>query len=107
MMNYRNSKISLITTGSATLTVKIQVSYQEKVPDFTSASSPTNHWVYGGSYDIDPWTFIAGSTGVSASGTDINKILVVNENNPRWINLEVSGYSAGTVYAFITANNNI
>lgn len=107
--DYKNLMVQVMTTGSATLTFKFQmgVKSDETPPTFSSAASYTNPWSFVESYDNNNTSSnIVGSTGVTLTGTDIVANYVVNTNNAYWFDIQVSGYSAGTITAYIVSTNN-
>ena len=87
----------------------------------TLGAGATYYWSANGAQtyiaSISPWetvqlydasntsTAITGSTGIVASGADIHKTYVVNFNNPKYLTLLVSNYTAGSVTALVRANN--
>jgi hypothetical protein len=107
--DYKNILIDLSTTGTATLTVKIQASLNGPTdpPTFGSAASSTNKWFYIHSYDlVNPSTGVVGSTGYVVAGTDIVKGVLVNTDGIQWLNCEVSGRSAGSATAIAVNYDN-
>jgi hypothetical protein len=107
--DYKNIQIALTTSGSATATIRIQGSLQapEDRPDFSAAPSPTNQWDYVAIWNYqDPTAIITGSTGIAVTGTDISRNLLVNTDGLVWLNVEVSGYAAGSVNATAVVYNN-
>lgn len=82
------------TITSANGTLKFQISLSREKPDFSAASTPTNHWVYASVIDMAPGTAIAGATGIVLSGTDATKCLELNVGTPCWISAELT-WTAG------------
>jgi len=105
--DYKNIQIELVSATDANFTAKIQGSFAETCPTFSSAASATNPWFYVNSWDLsDITTNVTGATGYSASGTDIVKGILVNTDALRWLNLDVTAYSAGTITATAIVYNN-
>lgn len=107
--DYRNVVIALATSGSATATVKVKGAVlppSEAVPDFSAAASPSNHWTYVNSFDLESNGAVAGSTGYAAAGTDIVKLVKVNVDGLDRITLEISGRTAGAVTAWVVGYDN-
>ena len=102
---FKNINIALHGSGTAAFTVKVMGSDQKAVPDWTAAASATNDWSYIGTWDLDPVTIIAGSTGYVFAG-DATARLLVNTDTLTHINVEVSGYSAGALTATVSASTN-
>lgn len=90
--------VSLVLAGSNTAgaTVKVQASLQDVKPDFTAAATPTNLWTYIQVKDLITNSAIDGGTGVVFSADGV-KHLEVNCFGVRWINLQVSAYTGGTL----------
>ena len=108
--DYQFVVLTLTTAAASTLTLKVQGAVENpvpvavgvpNVPDFSVAASPTNAWTYMYSYDLDPNTGVAGSTGYPVSAASIVKTVKVNTADIDWLNVQVSGLSAGsaTVWA--------
>lgn len=93
--DYRHLELVLGTTGTANLTVRVQVSNQETPPDWEAAQSPTNQWEYAQLKDLEDGSSIDGDTGVAFAAADANRQFEVNTNRVRWINGIVSSYVAG------------
>ncbi len=85
------------TTTSGSGTLKIQISFSKEKPDFSTTSTPTNHWTYASVIDMAPGTSIAGATGVVLSGTDATKNLELNVGCPCWVSAELT-WTAGAWY---------
>lgn len=96
---YQNIKITIVSANSANFTLKVQASNSFTQPDFNSAVSTTNQWFYKQIKDESDGSSVAGSTGIQASGSDITKEYEININAARYVSLEVSSWSAGTVEA--------
>lgn len=105
--DYKNIMLSLTSQTSANFTAKIQGSFAELAPTFSSAASATNPWFYVNSWDLsDVTTNVAGATGYSATGTDIVKGILVNTDALVWLNMEITARSAGSVNATAIVYNN-
>lgn len=108
--DYKNVALLVTTAGNATLTVKVQGSLAapENPPDFSSAASSSNPWTYVASYDMsDPSSVITGPTGISASGTDVVRQVIVNTDELVHLNASVTSRSAGSVNVVAVAYNNL
>ena len=97
VVNFKNIIIELATASSAALVVKIQASVSDVAPDFSAAASPSNHWTYIQVVDLISNLGIIGGTGITASGTDLLQLLELDVNGIKWVNMEVSGWSVGTI----------
>lgn len=105
--DYKNLTLALATASNANLVIKFQASIQEEEPNFAAAASATNQWDYVAVYDIqNPSSIIAGDTGITFSGTDDVRNLLVNIDGVKWLNAVISSYSAGSVNLTGIAYNN-
>ncbi len=107
--DFQNIVVQIATTGSATLTVKVQGSLADPKtpPDFASAATAANPWTFIAAYDfVDPTSVIAGGTGIATTATDIVKNILVNTKGLVHLNLQGSGWSVGTVSATAITYNN-
>lgn len=96
--DYKTSNLSLNTTGNANLTIKIQISQQELMPDFSAAASSTNQWTYSQIINLTDGTSINGNTGIVLTGTDVTgNQYEININGATWFNAIISSYVAGSV----------
>lgn len=94
---FRHLVLSVITSGNANFTLKIQGSLATTQPTWTSAATPANNWQYVQAIDLADQSVVNGATGVAATGTDINRQLEVNTNGLRWLNVIITAYSAGAI----------
>ena len=87
--------------------VKCQGSFQslENV-DFSAVASLTNRWFYVAMYKTIDALILAGGTGVVFSGTDSVQGLLINHDNIRSINFQVTDYVIGDVTVTIFPTNN-
>ena len=98
--DFKNVQLLLATSGNTHATIKIQGSLSEIQPDFGSAATVANPWDFVAVYDLnDPTTVLVGNTGITLTGTDIVKNVLVNVDALTWLNVVVSGYSAGNITA--------
>ena len=104
--DFMNVQLSVASDKTADLTLKIQGSTQYEKPDFSKAAAVGNQWDYVGYYDYNTAVFTAGNTGLIFTGVDMFPNLLVNVDGLRWLNCEISGYSAGelTVDAMMMSN---
>lgn len=107
--DYQNDLLQIATAGNANLTIKIQGSLAAPTspPDFSAAATATNPWAYLACYDLnDPSTIIVGSTGISFTGTDAVKNLVINTDGIVHLNASVTARVAGSVSVTSVSYNN-
>jgi hypothetical protein len=94
---YDKAIFSLKTATSANFTLKFQGSWEETKPDFSSAASATNPWIYLNVINRDSGASVAGSTFVASAGTDMIMDYEINGSIPRWVCATISAQSAGTL----------
>lgn len=105
--DYKNLTLALATASSADLVIKFQASIQETEPNFAAAASVSNQWDYVAVYDLqNPSSIIAGDTGITFSGTDDVRNLLVNVDGIKWLNAIISSHSVGSVTLTGIAYNN-
>lgn len=95
--DYRNVNLQIGTASSANLTVKIQGSFSDTVPTFSSAATVSNHWDYIACYDLNTGLLVAGDTGFVVTGTDDFVNYKVNTDGLKWLCATVTARSAGSV----------
>lgn len=94
--------VEIATATSANLTVKLQGSISDAVPDFSAAVTASNMWDYLSFADSDAIgtnlvELTAGATGFAVAGTDAFKNVVVTYPGLKWICATVTARSAGSV----------
>ena len=99
--DFKNAVLQINTAGSANLTFKIQASTQEDV-NFENAGSATNRWDYIQIIDLEDGATIDGDTGVSFSGTDDNRQFELNVNMMKWVCIDITTWTAGTMTASLS-----
>lgn len=92
--------------AAATLTIKAQGSISEDCPDFSAARSLTNQWEYIELVDYESSSNIDGSTGIAVTSNSSCRLLELNVNGLKWINIEVSSVTGGTVSIIARLFNN-
>ena len=102
--NYKTVNLTVSGAASPTGTLKFAVSDSELVPNFASASSPTNPWVYAAVVDVQSGSVIAGNTGVAFAGTASTNMYTVNVDGMRWVSSEVTAYTAGNYTVLMRAH---
>lgn len=95
--DYRNVNLQIGTASSANLTVKIQGSFSDTMPTFSSAATVSNHWDYIACYDLNTGLLVAGDTGFVVTGTDDVVNYKVNTDGLKWLCATVTARSAGSV----------
>ncbi len=103
--DFRHLVLALATANSAAATIKIQGSISQAVPTWTSAASPANQWSYLQIIDLADQSVINGATGIVLTGTDSQRMFEVNTNAVKWLNVIVSGYSAGNISILVRPFN--
>lgn len=99
MQDYRHAVISFATDGGgdAALTVKVQGSIETTEPTWASAQSVTNHWDYIDVIDLQDGASIDGDTGVAVATADDYRLLQVNCDGLKWLNVIVTARTEGEV----------
>lgn len=95
--DYRHIVLQFSTASSANLTIKFAGSASATAPDFSAAQSLSNHWDYVSAYDYEDANIIEGDTGITLTGTDDNRTLLVNTDGLHYINANITARSAGSV----------
>lgn len=111
---YRNATATIFTTNSGDATIKAQASGMVTEPtDWESTTvSPTNAWSFLGMYKQGDKSFLDGNTGVVFSGTDPNPsngdevTYYLNFDGVNWLNFNVTAYTAGNIYVFLSLFDN-
>lgn len=93
--NYKTVNLTVSGAANPTGTIKIAISDSELVPNFATAASPTNPWVYAAVVDVQSGSVITGNTGVAFTGTAGTNMYTVNVDGMRWVCSNVTAYTAG------------
>ena len=106
VQDFRHATLSWSTANSANFTTKVQGSRQEDV-NFENAASATNRWDYIQVVDNEDGSTIDGDTGISPSvaATDESREFAINVDGLRWICLDVTSWTAGTLHAAVALFN--
>lgn len=104
--DYRHGVLDVITTGF-TGTLKVKVSNQKDMPDFSAAVTPTNLWTY---MDLvgrdDGGSTTVGSTGIVHTTETSVLSYAINADAIRWIAVDVTARAAGSVSALLSGATN-
>ena len=102
-------ELILATTNVTGLTLKVQTSNQDDV-NFSVAQSPTNKWSYldlrcddTGS-DATGYEYVSGSVGIVLTANK-NLRFRLETNGQKWVNAQVSGFTAGNVELSVVGYN--
>lgn len=105
--DYRHVMMQLGTSGSADMTIKCQGSLSKTAPDFNLPASVDNNYDTVAMYDYqDPTAIITGDAGVVLTGTDDFRNFIVNIDGLKWINFNITDYSAGEATVKVRPFNN-
>lgn len=112
---FRTQTVQLITTGSATMTIKIAVSNGipgsvsngagQDLPNFGATVGVNNPYTFAKLIDLDTDDETDGSTGIVASGTDLQKDYEVNINLARYMMPLITSWSAGRITLIFNQTN--
>jgi hypothetical protein len=102
---YRHIMLAMDSSGTSTLTAKVQGSDAETMPDFEAAQSPTNQWDYLQVKDLEDGGAIDGDTGLALSGADDNRQFEVNTNGKRWVTVDITAWTQGKLRVTLSLSN--
>lgn len=118
--DFKNAILSLITSGTATMTLKIigsmgqlstlsENSPRQGMPNIGGTVSASNPWSYLQSINLDTGLSINGSTGIPATGTDLNLQLEVNINAQKYITIVPTAWTQGAINVklFVTTESGL
>lgn len=105
--NYNILTLTLATENLADCTVTILGSTKETQPDWNALPTNDNDFTPIGFYDYDGGSVTPGSTGYVFAGADSVLNLNVQALGLKWINVIVSAYVAGNVYARLRSFTNL
>lgn len=91
---------------NSSLTFKFSGSNQETAPTFSSAQAVANIWDYIGVYDLQDGSFIAGDTGITLNNDTVannTRRYLINTDYLKWLNIEVTSYTDGSLTAWVSA----
>ena len=102
--NYKTVNLTLTGASTPTGTVKFAVSDSDLAPNFNSAASAANPWVYAAVVDVQSGSVIAGNTGVAFAGTGATNMYTINVDGMRWVCANVTAYTAGAYTILMRAH---
>jgi hypothetical protein len=95
-----------VQLAGATTTMKVKASDVETV-DFSAPSTISNPWYYVDLKGLgDGATTVEGDTGIAVTTTTSAKAYAINVDFAKWIAVDASVLSAGTVSVMLTAATN-
>ena len=114
--DYRNAVISVITAGTATVTLGIAGSIGKSVsaesgghgdtPNFGIASSRTDPWQFVQVINLDTGVAVNGATGIVVAGTDVNASYEVNINLLKYLCIFPVSYTQGSININVQLRDN-
>ena len=103
--DFRHAHLYVQLAG-ATTTIKVKACDVETV-DFSAASTVSNPWYYVDIIGLgDGATRVNGATGITATTGTSAKSYAINLDFAKWIAVDASVLSAGTVSVVLTAATN-
>lgn len=116
VIEFKNAILSFITSGTATLTVKVAGSIGKLLadadgygdePNFGATIGKTNPYSLLQVVNLDTGAALNGATGFAVAGTDLNELYEVNVNALRYLTLIPTAWTQGAITAkvFLTDNN--
>lgn len=103
--DYDHVIIHLDLEDSPTATVKVKGSVSRDLPDFSAAQANDNRYDFIQVKDLEDGSSIDGDTGVAVAGSADHRVLEVNTNHITWLTLDVTAYTAGTIYGRLVGKN--
>ncbi len=104
--DFRHGVVDIISIG-ATGTVKVKVSNSRVMPDFSAASTVTNHWSY---VDLkgrdDGGATVVGTVGVATTLETSVSSFAINTDAVRWVAVDAEALSAGSISVLISGATN-
>ena len=94
--DYSNIMLTIAGDDSVDATIKVVGSFQFDAPDFSESADVDNQWSYISVRNLEDWTNIDGTTGISLSTDGVESYLV---NTPwlRWVWVVITTYTTGTI----------
>ena len=94
--DYSNIMLTIAGSDTASATIKVVGSFQLDAPDFSESADVDNQWSYISVRDLEDWTNIDGTTGISLETDGVSSYLV---NTPwlRWVWVVITTYTTGTI----------
>lgn len=103
---FRDAVISVVTAGTATLTLKTAgsigkviadvVSTKIDTPNFGATQTDSNPYTFVEVIDLDTGTAVDGAVGIAASATDLNKMYEVNVNGLKYFTVLPTAWTQGS-----------
>lgn len=115
LFEFKTAVINFITSGTATLTVKVAGSigrlgadadqYSDQ-PNFGATVSKTNPYNFIQVINLDTGASVNGATGLAAVGTDLNNNYEVNTNFMKYFTLIPTAWTQGAITAKVHLADN-
>lgn len=97
VQDFKNVVFTLASANSGDFVIKFQGSISDTAPNFATAASATNHWIYIATIDYISGSVVAGGTGYTASGVDIFKLIQANISGLKYVCATITTYNAGDI----------
>jgi len=104
--DFRNTVLSVETSGSFNGTLKVAGSIGKTVsdtdshgdtPNFGATQSKSNPYTYVQIINLDTASAVNGSSGITSAGTDLHNSYEVNTNGLKYLTVIPTAWSAGTI----------
>lgn len=105
VQDFRHIALMIATASSANLTIQVKGSFQDTIPDFSSAASASNQWDYVQVKDLEDASSLDGDVGIVYAGTDAVRQFEVNVNALKWVGVSITARAAGSATATIQPYN--
>jgi hypothetical protein len=115
MKDYRNAMLQVTTSGTSTLTVKVAASLGKTLgdttahgdtPNFGATQTKSNPYSFVQIIDLVNASNVDGSTGITTTATDINKIYEANVNGLKYLTVIPTAWTAGTITVKVALYDN-
>ena len=103
---FRHIILQFSTTDSANIVIQFQGSASKTAPTFDSTATTASHWDYVAVIDLEDSKVIEGDTGITLTGSDDLRLLMVNTDALSWFNADLSTRNAGKVTVKVVGFSN-
>ncbi len=112
LADFRHKIITVVVAGQASsdvITFKVATSNQDEAPTFSNLAINTNRWDYDRIRNKNTGTLYTGDTGFSFSNSNTVEQFVLEDDNAKWLNINVTTYTdadvSGSISAYISTAN--
>lgn len=104
--DFRNAVLSVLTSATATTTLKVAGSNTPDSPNFGATVSASNLYTFLQAINLEDGSSVDGNTGIVVAGTDISRQYEVNINAMKYLTVFPITWTQGaiTVKLLLTSN---